>query len=108
MRTSDINTGDPQAMTPAADGSAASVIAPSTKVAVVGAVTNDADDWILLPALSAVPDGWELSVLCNAGGAFEIRTPATSNEKINTVDADGGAAELTCVDTELVRLQKIS
>ena len=97
-----------QALTPAADGSTASVVLPGTTSVNVGAVTNDANDWILLPSLSAVPVGHAIKVGCNAGGNFEVRTPAASDEKINTVDADGGSAEYLCVDTELTTFTKVS
>jgi len=100
-------TYTPQAMTPAADGSTASVLRTSTRVAIVGAVTNDANDWILLPALADVAIGHEIKIFCNAGGNFELRTPAASGEKINTVDSDG-TQEYLCVDTEVVVVVKVS
>ena len=96
-----------QSLTPAADGSAGSVILPNTTAVAVGAVTNDANDWILLPLLASVPVGHTIKIACNAGGAFEIRTPASSSQKINTVDSDGSAKELTCVDTELVVVESM-
>lgn len=96
-----------QSLTPAADGSADSVILPGVTAVEVGAVTNDANDWVLLPALSSVPVGHEIVMACNAGGAFEVRTPAASGELINTVDSDG-TAELAAVDTEILRFTKVS
>jgi len=97
-----------QDVTPAADGGATSIVNAGVTSVTVGAVTTNTDDWILLPSLSAVPNGHKITILCNAGGAFEVRTPAASNEKINTVDADGGSAELTAVDTEVIKLVKVS
>ena len=97
-----------QALTPNSDGGTASTVLNFTTSVDVGAVDTDADDWILLPSLSAVPVGHTITVMCNAGTAFEIRTPAASNELINTVDADGGSAELTAVDTEMIIIQKVS
>ena len=73
----------------------------------VGAVTNDANDFIVLPSLAIVPVGHTITIACNAGGNFELRTPATSGEKINTVDSDG-TAEYLCVDAEVVVITKVS
>ena len=75
-------------------------------VAVTG-VTNDANDFVVLPSLASVPVGHQIRLACNAGSNFELRTPATSGEKINTVDSDG-SQEYLCVDAELVVLTKVS
>lgn len=82
-------------------------IPPTAKVAQVGAVTNDANDWITLPSLADVPNGHEILVLASAGGNFEMRTPASSNEKINNVDSDG-TQEYLCTDTDVIRVIKVS
>lgn len=82
-------------------------IPPTAKVAQVGTVTNDANDWITLPSLSDVPNGHEIIVLCSAGGNFEMRTPTSSNEKINNVDSDG-TNEYLCTDTDVIRVIKVS
>lgn len=82
-------------------------IPATVKVVEVGAVTNNANDWISLPSLSLVPNGHEIIILCNAGGNFELRTPASSNEKINNVDSDG-SQEYLCTDTDIVRVVKVS
>jgi len=92
-----------------ADDSASSlntIQAGKDKVVVAG-VTNDANDFIVLPSLASVPDGHTIKVLNNAGSNFELRTPATSGEKINTVDSDG-TQEYLCVDAEVVVLTKVS
>lgn len=73
----------------------------------VQAVTNDANDWIVLPSLADVRVGHTIRIACNAGGNFEMRTPATSGEKINTVDCDG-TQEYLCVDAEVVMITKVS
>lgn len=73
----------------------------------VEAVTNDANDWVILPSLAKVPLGHKITILCSAGGNFELRTPASSNEKINDVDSDG-SQEYLCTDTDTVELTKIS
>jgi len=95
----------PDSVTPAADGGAGSQIPVGAHAVVVGAVTNNADDWILLPAIASVPLGHTIRILCNAGGNFELRTPAASNTKINDVDADG-TQEYLCTDTDMVVVTK--
>lgn len=92
---------------PNSDSGAASVIKAGNRAVGVAAVTTNADDWIVLPALSTVPVGHEITIMCNAGGNFELRTPATSGELINTVDSDG-TNELLMVDTEVVKIVKVS
>ena len=82
-------------------------IPANAKVVQVGTVQNNADDFIILPALADTPNGHEIIILCSAGGNFELRTPAASNEKINNVDSDG-TNEYLCTDTEVVKVIKIS
>ena len=74
---------------------------------IVGAVTVDSNDWIVLPPLSSVPDGFEIIILCSAGGGFELRTPASSAEEINSEDCDG-TKEYLCTDTEVLKVVKIN
>lgn len=83
------------------------VIPANCKSVDVTGVTNDANDFVVLPALSTVPNGHTITLLCNAGGNFELRTPASSNEKINTVDSDG-SQEYLCTDTDVIFLTKVS
>lgn len=96
-----------QTVKPAAANSALNTVQPGVKQVIVAAVTNNANDWITLPSLAKVPSGFEFTVLCKAGGNFEIRTPASSNEKINNVDSDG-SNEYLATDTEVIKFVKIS
>jgi len=81
---------------------------PATiKTVDVGAVANDANDWITLPSLADVPNGHEITILCNAGANFELRTPAASNEKINNQDSDG-TKEALMTDTEIAKVVKLN
>lgn len=73
----------------------------------VTGVTTNANDYIILPALSTVPNGHQLVILCNASSNFELRTPASSNEKINNVDSDG-TNEYLCTDTDVIFVTKIN
>lgn len=95
----------PDDATPAVVGQNA--IPARAKVVQVGTVTNDANDWIILPSLSTVPNGHEIIILCSAGGNFELRTPASSAEEINSEDCDG-TKEYLCTDTQIVRVVKIN
>lgn len=96
-----------QAVTPdSAQGAGNSIQAGKTSVD-VGAVTTDANDFIVLPSLADVPVGHTIKISCNAGTNFELRTPASSNEKINTQDCDG-TKEYLCTDTEVVTVTKVS
>ena len=70
-------------------------------------MTNDANDFITLPHLVSVPEGHEITILCNAGGNFELRTPAGTVEEINSEDC-GTANEYLCTDTQIVYVTKIS
>lgn len=83
-----------------------SIRAGKTQV-VVGGVTNDANDFVVLPSLADVNDGHEITLLCSAGSNFELRTPASSAEEINSEDCDG-TKEYLCTDTEVVKVVKIN
>ncbi len=96
-----------QSVTPNNDNGTASTIEDGAIHVDVGAVTNDANDWVTLPSLASVPVGHTITIACNAGTNFELRTPTTSNEKINNVDSDG-TAELLMTDTEVVVIRKVS
>ena len=92
-------------VTPSATG-VTNAIPASIKVVGVGPVANDANDFITLPRLADVPNGHEITILCSAGGNFEIRTAASSNEKINGQDSDG-TKEYLATDTEIIKVVKI-
>lgn len=88
----------------AASGAPATMTAGITQYT-VGAVTNDANDWVVLPAIAGVAIGHTITIACNAGTNFELRTPASSNTKINDVDSDG-SQEYLCTDTDVVVVRK--
>lgn len=75
--------------------------------AYVSGVTNDTNDWVVLPSLSAVEIGHTIRIYAGASSNFELRTPASSNEKINDVDSDG-TQEYLVTDTDTVIVTKIS
>lgn len=82
-------------------------IPPLTKSVKVEGVVNDTNDYIVLPSLNSCPDGHEITILCSTGGAFEMRTPASSAEEINSEDCDG-TKEYLMTDTEVVKVVKIN
>jgi hypothetical protein len=96
-----------QTVTANTDNGAASTINAGVTAVEVTGITNDANDWIILPSLADVPVGHTITIANNAGSNFELRTPAISGELINTVDSDG-TNELLMVDTEIVILVKVS
>lgn len=82
-------------------------ILPSVTSVVVGGVTNDANDFVVLPALASVPNGHEITIIGSAGANFEVRTPASSNEEINSEDCDG-TKEYLFTNTQIHRFVKIN
>lgn len=96
----------PYVLTAAAVNSSTNSIPPKAKVVEVQGVTNNANDWITLPSLATVQNGHEIIIIGSAGSNFEMRTPASSNEKINAEDCDG-TKEYLFTDTQIVRVIKI-
>ena len=94
----------PDDSTPAVIGQNA--IPAGAKVVSVGTVTNNTSDFILLPALSTVPRGHSMLILCLAGGAFKMN--AQTGEKINNVTAGVGVASYQCTDTNIIEVVKMS
>lgn len=90
-----------------ADAVSGASIAPGVVSVVVSGVANGANDWIVLPAVADVPVGHSITIAANAGSNFELRTPATSNTKINNVDSDG-TQEYLVTDTDTVVVTKNS
>ena len=82
-------------------------ISPLTKSVVVTGVVTNANDWIVLPPLNSCPNGHEITIVCSAGSNFELRTPTSSAEEINSEDCDG-TKEYLCTDTEIVKVVKIN
>lgn len=94
-------------ITPAADSGEASQISYGLHAVAVGPNTTDVNDWIVLPALSSVPVGHTITVVSNAAG-HEVRTPATSNEKINNQDSDGTKEYAIAAGSQIHKFTKIS
>jgi hypothetical protein len=106
------NTADAQAKTdqtfaatPNSSAGAGNSIPVGVRQVAVGAPANNADDFIVLPAIASVNIGDQIVIACNGGSNFELRTPASSNTKINDVDSDG-TQEYLCTDTDVVIVTK--
>jgi len=95
-----------QTLIAAADSGVGSTILPGTSAAYVDAYTTDANDWIVLPALASVPNGFTITIVGQAQGNFEVRTPATSAEEINSEDCDG-TKEYLFTNTQIHKFIKI-
>lgn len=100
-----IHTDAVFAATPNSSAGAGNEIPVWAKSVAVGAPANNADDFVVLPAIASVPIGHAITIACNGGSNFELRTPASSNTKINDVDADGTQEHL-CTDTDLIIVRK--
>jgi len=95
-----------QTLIAAADSGAGSTILPGTNAAYVDAYTTDANDWIVLPALASVENGFTITIVGQAQGNFEVRTPAASGEEINSEDCDG-TKEYLFTNTQIHKFIKI-
>jgi hypothetical protein len=87
--------------------SALNVILPGSTTVYVDDQTNGADDFIVLPSLASVPVGWRITVIGQAGGNFEVRTPASSAEEINSENCDG-TKEYLFANTTIHNFTKIN
>lgn len=102
------NKGYSRTQTVTADDSESSlnVIKAGKNKVYVDGVTNDANDFVVLPSLADVPDGFEITIVGMAGSNFEVRTPASSAEEINSEDCDG-TKEYLFTDTQIHKFVKI-
>jgi len=97
-----------QSLTPDdSDGAGVNMITAGITSVDVGTVVNGVTDYIVLPSIASVPVGHTITIVCNAGGAFELRTPAASAEEINSEDCDG-TKEYLCTDGNIIKVIKIS
>lgn len=79
---------EPVQITPNSAQGAANVVPVGASVVKLLANANDVNDFTVLPSLASVQDGHQITILAGAANS-ELRTPASSNEKINNVDSDG-------------------
>jgi len=79
---------EPITLTPDSSEKVTNIVPAGARSVVCAANANGVNDFIVLPSLARVPNGHCVMVICNAAG-MEIRTPASSNQKINNTDSDG-------------------
>ena len=84
----DTMTLNPVYLTPDDAQGTVNSIAPEVRVVRLLANVNDVNDFTVLPALASVPVGHQITIIAGAANS-ELRTPASSNEEINSEDADG-------------------
>jgi len=95
-----------QTLIAAAAPGAGNTILPGVAGVLVADQATNADDYIVLPALADTPNGFTITVTSNAGGNFEVRTPADSDEEINSENCDG-TKEYLFTNTQIHRFIKI-
>ena len=89
-------------ISPAATQTLANSIAPGVKSVRLAANVTDVNDFTVLPSLASVQDGHQITILAGVANS-ELRTPATSGEKINGQDSDGTKeALLTATDVHFL------
>lgn len=97
---------EPQQITPNSAQGAGNTITAGTRVVKLLANANDVNDFSVLPSLATVNDGAVITILAGAANS-ELRTPASSNEKINNVDSDG-TQEALLTATNVYTVTKLS
>ncbi len=75
-------------LTPTATQTSVNSIPPTVRAVRLGANVTDVNDFTVLPNLSSVPSGHTITIIAGAANS-ELRTPASSNEEINSEDCDG-------------------
>ena len=80
-------------------------IPPSVRVVRLGANVNDTDDFTVLPSLASVPNGHQITIIAGAANS-ELRTPADSDEEINSENSDG-TKEALLTATNIYTVTKI-
>lgn len=105
--TFDALTLTAQVVTPDDSESSINVIRPGKTAVSVGANVNGVNDFIVLPSLASVPVGHCITVVSNAAG-HEVRTPAGSDEEINSENSDGTAEYAIAAGGQIHRFTKIS
>ena len=75
-------------LTPDDSASSINSIPPSARVVRLGANVNGVTDFTVLPSLADVPDGHQITIIAGAANS-ELRTPAGSDEEINSENSDG-------------------
>lgn len=89
----------------AADTVGTNVIPAGVRFVRLGANVNGVTDFVTLPSLASVPEGYEITIIAGVANC-EVRTPATSAEEINSEDCDG-TKEYLLTATQIHKFVKI-
>ena len=92
-------------LTPDSAESAVNIIEAGVTSVRLGANVNGVTDFVTLPSLASVEDGHVVTIVAGAANC-EVRTPAGSNEEINSEDCDG-TKEYLLTATQIHRFTKI-
>lgn len=92
-------------LTPDDSESKLNLIEPGVTSVRLGANVNGVNDFVVLPSLRLVPDGHVVTIIAGAANC-EVRTPAGSDEEINSENADG-TTEYLLTATQIHRFTKI-
>jgi len=92
-------------LTPDDSESAVNIIEAGVKSVRLGANVNGVTDFVVLPALASVQDGDSVTIIAGAANC-EVRTPATSDEEINSENCDG-TKEYLLTATQIHKFTKI-
>lgn len=100
-------TFEPVFLTPDDAQGTVNSVPPEVRVVEVGANVNGVNDFIVLPSLASVPNGHEITVYSNAAG-HEVRTPADSDEEINSENCDGTKEYAIAAGSQIHIFRKIN
>ena len=92
-------------LTPDSAESAVNLIEPGVTSVRLGANVNGVTDFVTLPSLASVEDGHVVTIVAGAANC-EVRTPAGSDEEINSENCDG-TKEYLLTATQIHRFTKI-
>lgn len=92
-------------LTPDDSESGLNVIQPGVVSVRLGANVNGVNDFVTLPSLAQVPTGHTVTIVAGAANC-EVRTPADSDEEINSENCDG-TKEYLLTATQVHRFTKI-
>jgi len=92
-------------LTPDDSESALNIIEAGVTAVRLGANVNGVTDFVTLPSLASVEDGHVVTIIAGAANC-EVRTPAGSDEEINSENSDG-TKEYLLTATQIHRFTKI-
>ena len=92
-------------LTPGASDNALNIIEAGVTSVRLGANATAVTDYTVLPSLASVEDGHVVTIIAGAANS-EVRTPAGSDEEINSENSDG-TKEYLLTATQVHRFTKI-